>query len=92
MYPPADHGESSYIGTGRLLGQVGIIYRRRQRLCDRIAFAQEGADTVLSYLPEEGADALEVSSIIHEFGRKALAYMQAHICHCHPITRVTWEE
>jgi hypothetical protein len=37
-----------------------------------IAFAKEGADVVLSYLPEEESDALAASVIIHEAGQKAL--------------------
>lgn len=37
-----------------------------------IAFAKEGADVVLSYLSEEESDALEVSGLIHEMGRKAV--------------------
>jgi NAD(P)-dependent dehydrogenase (short-subunit alcohol dehydrogenase family) len=38
-----------------------------------IAFAREGADVVLSYLPEEEADAKEVVQLIEEAGRKAVA-------------------
>jgi NAD(P)-dependent dehydrogenase (short-subunit alcohol dehydrogenase family) len=37
-----------------------------------IAFAREGADIILSHLPEEEADAKQVESIIAETGRKAL--------------------
>ena len=72
--PPADHGESSYIGTGRLLGQVAIITGADSGIgrATAIAFAKEGADVVLSYLPEEEKDALEVSIAIHEMGRKAV--------------------
>jgi NAD(P)-dependent dehydrogenase (short-subunit alcohol dehydrogenase family) len=72
--PPADHGESSYIGTGRLLGQVAIITGADSGIgrATAIAFAKEGADVVLSYLPEEEKDALEVSIVIHEMGRKAV--------------------
>jgi len=72
--PPADHGESSYIGTGRLLGQVAIITGADSGIgrATAIAFAKEGADIVLSYLPEEEKDALEVSIAIHEMGRKAV--------------------
>jgi NAD(P)-dependent dehydrogenase (short-subunit alcohol dehydrogenase family) len=38
-----------------------------------IAFAREGADVVLSYLPEEEDDAKEVVALIEEAGRKAVA-------------------
>jgi NAD(P)-dependent dehydrogenase (short-subunit alcohol dehydrogenase family) len=38
-----------------------------------IAFAREGADVVLAYLPEEEADAKEVVQLVEEAGRKAVA-------------------
>ncbi len=71
--PPADHGESSYVGTGRLLGQVAIVTGADSGIgrAIAIAFAKEGADIVLSYLPEEEKDALQVAIVIHELGRKA---------------------
>ncbi|MCU1226770.1 MAG: family oxidoreductase [Edaphobacter sp.] len=74
MNPPADHGESSYVGTGKLLGQVAIVTGADSGIgrAVAIAFAREGADLVLSYLPEEEADALEVSIVIHEMGRKVI--------------------
>jgi NAD(P)-dependent dehydrogenase (short-subunit alcohol dehydrogenase family) len=74
--PPADHGENSYIGTGRLLGQVAIITGADSGIgrATAIAFAKEGADIVLSYLPEEEADALDVSVVIHETGRKVIRH------------------
>ena len=74
MNPPADHGEDSYIGTGRLLGQTAIVTGADSGIgrAIAIAFAKEGADLVLSYLPEEESDALEVVALIHEMGRKAV--------------------
>ncbi|MDW5266849.1 MULTISPECIES: SDR family oxidoreductase [Acidobacteriaceae] len=74
LNPPADHGENSYIGTGRLAGQAAIITGADSGIgrATAIAFAKEGADVVLSYLPEEEKDALEVSIVIHEMGRKAV--------------------
>jgi len=38
-----------------------------------IAFAREGADVALNYLPEEEADAAEVVALIEAEGRKAIA-------------------
>jgi NAD(P)-dependent dehydrogenase (short-subunit alcohol dehydrogenase family) len=72
--PPADHGEQSYVGTGRLLGRVAVVTGGDSGIgrATAIAFAREGADVVLSYLPEEHTDALEVSLLIHEMGRKTL--------------------
>jgi len=74
MDPPADHGEHSYVGTGKLLGQVAIVTGADSGIgrAVAIAFAKEGADVVLSYLPEEESDALAASVIIHEAGQKAL--------------------
>lgn len=74
--PPADHGESSYIGAGRLSGQVAIVTGGDSGIgrATAIAFAKEGADIVLSYLPEEEPDALEVSSVIRETGRTAVRF------------------
>jgi hypothetical protein len=74
MDPPADHGEHSYVGTGRLLGQVAIVTGADSGIgrAVAIAFAKEGADVVLSYLPEEESDALAASVIIHDAGQKAV--------------------
>jgi NAD(P)-dependent dehydrogenase (short-subunit alcohol dehydrogenase family) len=74
MDPPADHGEHTYVGTGKLLGQVAIVTGADSGIgrAVAIAFAKEGADVVLSYLPEEESDALAASVIIHEAGQKAL--------------------
>jgi NAD(P)-dependent dehydrogenase (short-subunit alcohol dehydrogenase family) len=76
LNPPADHGENRYVGTGRLLGQAAIITGADSGIgrATAIAFAKEGADIVLSYLPEEEADALDVSVVIHETGRKAIRH------------------
>jgi NAD(P)-dependent dehydrogenase (short-subunit alcohol dehydrogenase family) len=72
--PPADHGESSFLGTGKLLGHAAIVTGADSGIgrAIAIAFAKEGADVLLSYLPEEESDALEVSALIHELGRKAI--------------------
>ena len=72
--PPADHGEQSYVGCGRLLDRVAIITGGDSGIgrAVAIAFAKEGADVILSYLPEEKADAKEVAAVIEAAGRKAL--------------------
>ena len=38
-----------------------------------VAFAREGADVAINYLPAEEADAKEVVELIREAGRKAVA-------------------
>lgn len=74
LNPKADHGEESYIGTGRLKGCAAIVTGGDSGIgrAVAIAFAKEGADVVLSYLPEEEADAAEVVATIEKAGRKAL--------------------
>ena len=72
--PPADHGETSYTGRGRLLDRVAIITGGDSGIgrAVSIAFAKEGADIVLSYLPDEQDDAKEVAGLIEGAGRKAI--------------------
>lgn len=74
MNPPADHGEESYVGTGKLKDRVAIITGADSGIgrAVAIAFAKEGADIILSYLREEDSDATEVASVIERAGRKAL--------------------
>jgi NAD(P)-dependent dehydrogenase (short-subunit alcohol dehydrogenase family) len=70
----ADHGEASYRGTGRLTGRKALVTGADSGIgrATAIAFAREGADIVLSYLPEEQPDADEVAEYIRQAGRKAV--------------------
>jgi NAD(P)-dependent dehydrogenase (short-subunit alcohol dehydrogenase family) len=70
--PPADHGESSYKGSGKLPDRAAIVTGGDSGIgrAIAIAFAREGADIVLSHLPEEEADAKEVERVISDTGRK----------------------
>ncbi len=74
MTPKPDHGETTYRGSGRLTGRKAIITGADSGIgrAVAIAFAREGADVVLSYLPEEEADAREVVQLIEAAGRKAI--------------------
>jgi NAD(P)-dependent dehydrogenase (short-subunit alcohol dehydrogenase family) len=74
LNPPADHGEESYVGTGKLQGRAAIVTGADSGIgrAVAIAFAKEGADVVLSYLPEEEPDAAEVVACIEKAGRKAV--------------------
>jgi NAD(P)-dependent dehydrogenase (short-subunit alcohol dehydrogenase family) len=74
LNPPADHGEESYVGTGKLRGRAAIVTGADSGIgrAVAIAFAKEGADVLLSYLPEEEPDAAEVIGVIEEAGRKAV--------------------
>ena len=74
MDPKPDHGEESYKGLGRLKGRKALITGADSGIgrAVAIAFAREGADIALNYLPGEGPDAEEVVSLIEEAGRKAV--------------------
>ncbi|XKH64166.1 SDR family oxidoreductase [Micrococcus antarcticus] len=74
MTPKADLGEESYRGTGRLTGRKALITGGDSGIgaATAIAFAREGADVVISYLPEEEKDAQHVKEVIEADGRKAV--------------------
>ncbi|THJ68590.1 SDR family oxidoreductase [Arthrobacter echini] len=74
LEPTADRGETSYRGTGRLTGRKALITGADSGIGSAvaIAYAREGADVVLSYLPEEEEDAQTVKGIIEAEGRKAI--------------------
>jgi NAD(P)-dependent dehydrogenase (short-subunit alcohol dehydrogenase family) len=76
LSPPADHGETLYSGGSRLSGRVAIITGADSGIGRAIAivFAKEGADIVLSYLPEEEDDAVETSKEIEKVGQKAVRF------------------
>lgn len=75
LQPKADHGEQSYQGFGRLQGRKALITGADSGIgrATAIAYAREGADIVLNYLPEEEQDAAEVVQLIQAEGRKAIA-------------------
>ncbi len=75
LTPTPDDGEATYRGTGRLTGRKAVVTGADSGIgrAAAIAFAREGADVVLSYLPEEEADAKEVVALVEQAGRKAVA-------------------
>lgn len=75
MKPKPDHGEESYVGTGRLKGRKALVTGGDSGIgrATAIAFAREGADVAINYLPEEEPDALEVIAHIKDAGRKVVA-------------------
>src|SRR4051812_11613393 len=74
MDPVPDCGESSYRGTGRLTGKRAVITGGDSGIgrAVAIAFAREGADVLISYLPEEEEDARETAQLVEKAGRKAV--------------------
>jgi len=70
----ADHGEQTYRGTGRLTGRKALVTGADSGIgrAAAIAFAREGADVVLNYLPEEQADAEDVAALVEAAGQKAV--------------------
>jgi NAD(P)-dependent dehydrogenase (short-subunit alcohol dehydrogenase family) len=70
MDPKPDHGELSYKGLGRLKGRKALVTGGDSGIgrAAAIAFAREGADVVIAYLPEEKPDAVEVLAHIKEAG------------------------
>jgi NAD(P)-dependent dehydrogenase (short-subunit alcohol dehydrogenase family) len=75
MNPQPDHGENSYKGFGRLAGRRALITGADSGIgrAVAIAFAREGADIALNYLPSEEADGREVIQMVEAAGRKAIA-------------------
>ena len=75
MDPVPDHGEESYVGNGRLTGRKALVTGGDSGIgrAAVIAFAREGADVAINYLPEEESDAREVIELIEKAGRKAVA-------------------
>jgi hypothetical protein len=74
MEPRPDHGEREYKGTGRLHDKKAIITGGDSGIgrAVAIAFAREGADVLVSYLPEEEDDARQAQQEIEAAGRRAV--------------------
>lgn len=75
MKPAPDHGEESYSGFGRLLGRKALITGGDSGIgrAAAIAYAREGADVAINYLPTETEDANEVIGYIEKAGTQGFA-------------------
>ncbi|GAB2585049.1 glucose 1-dehydrogenase [Microlunatus antarcticus] len=72
LAPAADHGEGSYVGSAKLVGRRALVTGADSGIgrAVAIAFAREGADVALNYLPVEQSDADDVVAAVSESGRK----------------------
>lgn len=93
MDPPPDHGEETYVGKGLLVGRVALITGGDSGIgrAVAIAYAREGADVAISYLPVEQSDAEDTARWIEKAGRRALL-LPGDIqdeAHCHELVAQT---
>jgi len=74
MDPQPDHGEQSYVGSGKLEGRRALITGGDSGIgrAVALAFAREGADVAISFLPEEADDAQVTVELIESAGRRSL--------------------
>src|SRR3954471_8937736 len=75
MKPKPDHGETSYKGSNRLAGRKALITGGDSGMgrAAALAYAREGADVAINYVPAEEPDAQEVMELIKAAGRKGAA-------------------
>ncbi|MES4908612.1 MULTISPECIES: SDR family oxidoreductase [unclassified Streptomyces] len=76
MEPRPDHGEDTYEGHGLLQNRRSVITGGDSGIgrAVALAFAREGADVLISYLPEEEKDAQETVRLIESAGRRAVTF------------------
>jgi NAD(P)-dependent dehydrogenase (short-subunit alcohol dehydrogenase family) len=75
MRPKPDYGEDSYRGSHRLEGRKALITGGDSGIgrAVALAFAREGADVAICYLPEEETDARETAAVVEAAGKRCLA-------------------
>jgi len=89
MTPRPDYGETSYVGHGRLEGRRAFVSGGDSGIgrAVALAFAREGAQVAIGYLPEEEPDAKETIAAIEASEQSCLA-LPCDICDpatCHQV-------
>ena len=76
LTPPADHGETSWTGRGRLAGKRAVVTGGDSGIgrAIAVAFAREGADLVIAHLPQEEQDARGTAGLVEAEGRQAVLH------------------
>jgi NAD(P)-dependent dehydrogenase (short-subunit alcohol dehydrogenase family) len=74
MEPRPDHGEDTYVGHGRLTDMRALITGGDSGIgrAVALAFAREGADVAINYLPDEQPDAEATAELVVGAGRRAV--------------------
>src|SRR5215212_1708050 len=74
MSQEPDHGEESYVGTGKLADKVAVITGGDSGIgrAVALAFAREGADVVLAFLEGEDEDGQRTAKLVEDAGRRAV--------------------
>ncbi len=95
MEPIPDHGEDSYVGSGKLKGKIALITGADSGIgrAVAIAFAREGADIVLAYLNEH-EDARTTAELVEGAGQRCLVIPGdiTSEAHCQSLVQRTVDE